>query len=56
MSCCNHNCDQRRKCPARYQTGWPRLDNLLNAIAYGATILFLLTLTIGLAYIIWGEK
>ncbi len=48
MNCCDEygNCNQGRDCPvrknkspAKYESGWNRLDNLLNAIAYGISII-----------------
>ena len=56
--CCDGECSQGRDCPARqpveYHTGWPRLDNFLNAVAYGATLGFALVLVLVLTWVVWG--
>lgn len=54
--CCDGDCNQGRNCPVAYFTGWPRLNSLLNAIAYGSAILFLLVMVLLISYIVWGSK
>ena len=58
MTCCNHDCRQGRDCPARkaisYNTGWKRLDNVLSAIAYGATLSFAIAVALAVTAVIWG--
>lgn len=61
MNCCDEygDCQQGRDCPVRkqkaieYQTGWSRLDNFLNAVAYGATILGAVAFTLLLSWACW---
>jgi len=58
MKCCSHDCRQGRDCPARkpitYNTGFKRLDNVLSAIAYGATLSVAIAVALAVAAVIWG--
>jgi hypothetical protein len=38
----------------RYNTGCKRLDNVLSAIAYGATLLFAIAGALALTAVVWG--